>query len=139
MFCGIADSVKSVSLEGLVSDGITKGTDPLKGKNEEGVEIDIPADSLVSMNLWGFHPHLFTLLQEGFDAFVQKNFQKIVRFQFTILKSQMEINLEIQICQVDYCKFNQSHKDIFKFLLTIKWYIKINSRTILIIYKLLTF
>ncbi|MAT53655.1 MAG: nucleotidyltransferase [Saprospirales bacterium] len=55
--------------------GITKGTDPLKGKNEEGVEIDIPADSLVSMNLWGFHPHLFTLLQEGFDAFVQKNFQ----------------------------------------------------------------
>ncbi len=55
--------------------GIEKGLEPLKGKNEEGIEIEIPSDSLVSMNLWGFHPHIFTLLQKGFDDFVQKNFQ----------------------------------------------------------------
>lgn len=55
--------------------GIHKGQEPLKGKNEKGEEISIPSDSLVSMNLWGFHPHLFTLLQRGFDEFVQNNFQ----------------------------------------------------------------
>ncbi len=29
--------------------------------------------SLVSMNLWGFHPHIFELLQKGFDEFVAEN------------------------------------------------------------------
>lgn len=53
--------------------GIQKGSEPLKGVNEEGFEIKISSESLVSMNLWGFHPHIFSLLQRGFDLFVQKN------------------------------------------------------------------
>ncbi|MFQ5447554.1 MAG: hypothetical protein ACE5FF_11530 [Saprospiraceae bacterium] len=28
-------------------------------------------DALVSMNIWGFHPHIFDLLQKGFGDFVQ--------------------------------------------------------------------
>ncbi len=55
--------------------GIAKGEEPLKGKNEKGEEIDIRSESLVSMNLWGFHPYLFSLLQKGFDEFVQNNYQ----------------------------------------------------------------
>jgi NDP-sugar pyrophosphorylase family protein len=30
----------------------------------------LSAEALVSMNLWGFHPHIFSLLEEGFREFV---------------------------------------------------------------------
>lgn len=33
----------------------------------------LDGDSLVSMNLWGFHPALFDLLQADFDRFVESN------------------------------------------------------------------
>jgi hypothetical protein len=46
-------------------------------KNEEGVFYDgengrteVDGQSLVSMNLWGFHPAIFDLLQNGFNEFV---------------------------------------------------------------------
>ena len=33
----------------------------------------VDGQSLVSMNLWGFHPAIFDLLQKGFDDFVAGN------------------------------------------------------------------
>ena len=46
--------------DGIFYDG-ENGRTPLDGK------------SLVSMNIWGFHPAIFELLQKGFDEFVAAN------------------------------------------------------------------
>lgn len=40
---------------------------------ENGEKAPLSPGSLVSMNLWGFHPHIFELLQNGFDDFVAAN------------------------------------------------------------------
>ena len=41
--------------------------------NAENGKAPLDGQSLVSMNLWGFHPHIFELLQEGFNDFVAAN------------------------------------------------------------------
>ena len=41
--------------------------------NGENGQAELDAQSLVSMNLWGFHPHLFDLLQKEFNEFVKAN------------------------------------------------------------------
>lgn len=41
--------------------------------NGENGRAPLDGSALVSMNIWGFHPHIFGLLQAGFDAFVEKN------------------------------------------------------------------
>ena len=40
---------------------------------EKDLKASLDATALVSMNLWGFHPHIFELLQEGFNQFVHAN------------------------------------------------------------------
>ncbi len=40
-------------------------------KNERGEREPLDANALVSMNLWGFHPHIFELLQKDFNRFVE--------------------------------------------------------------------
>jgi len=42
-------------------------------KDEEGRFINIPGNSVVSMNFWGFTPSFFGFLKTGFDAFLRKN------------------------------------------------------------------
>jgi nucleotidyltransferase-like protein len=42
-------------------------------KNETGEQAPLDGDALVSMNIWGFHPHIFELLQKGFEDFVKAN------------------------------------------------------------------
>lgn len=39
----------------------------------DGERTDIPLDSLVSMNIWGFTPAIFAALESNFAAFLQKN------------------------------------------------------------------
>lgn len=41
--------------------------------NGENGKTPLDGKSLVSMNIWGFHPHIFELLQAGFNDFVAKN------------------------------------------------------------------
>lgn len=41
--------------------------------NAENGKAPLDASALVSMNIWGFHPHIFELLQEGFNDFVAAN------------------------------------------------------------------
>ncbi len=53
--------------------GIEETADGVFYNAENGEKAPLDAQSLVSMNLWGFHPHIFELLQEGFDAFVAEN------------------------------------------------------------------
>lgn len=52
-------------------------------KTDEGIyymegdeKHDLPADSLVSMNLWGFHPNIFESSREQFIDFVKENYDK---------------------------------------------------------------
>lgn len=54
--------------------GIENEENKLSGKNELGHSVTLLPEALVSMNLWGFHPYIFTLLQEGFEEFVGGNF-----------------------------------------------------------------
>ena len=44
-------------------------------KNEAGEIQPLDPNALVSMNIWGFHPHIFELLEEGFAHFVRMNAQ----------------------------------------------------------------
>lgn len=54
--------------------GIQDTPDGIWYDGENGRQQLRPTD-LVSMNLWGFHPHIFELLQRGFNDFVAANHQ----------------------------------------------------------------
>ena len=42
-------------------------------KNEEGMDVYIGADTIVSMNFWGFTPSFFGFLKLGFETFIKEN------------------------------------------------------------------
>ncbi len=52
--------------------GIEQTEDGILYNVEDGKAL-LDATSLVSMNIWGFHPHIFELLQTGFNDFVAAN------------------------------------------------------------------
>ena len=52
--------------------GIEETADGIFYNGENG-KTPLDGSALVSMNIWGFHPHIFELLQEGFNDFVSKN------------------------------------------------------------------
>ncbi|HFA50665.1 MAG TPA: nucleotidyltransferase [Bacteroidetes bacterium] len=52
--------------------GIAETAEGIYFDGENGREA-LDGQSLVSMNLWGFHPHLFEVLQKDFDNFVAAN------------------------------------------------------------------
>lgn len=43
------------------------------GTNLSGSEVEIPMDSLVSMNFWAFSPAIFSLMEQHFADFLEKN------------------------------------------------------------------
>ena len=45
--------------------------------DENGVEVEIPFDTPVSMNMWGFTPEYFEYTEEAFKAFLTKNAQEL--------------------------------------------------------------
>ncbi len=50
--------------------GIEATPDGIVCQDGQGGRESLSAEALVSMNLWGFHPHIFNLLEEGFREFV---------------------------------------------------------------------
>ncbi|MCC6723287.1 MAG: nucleotidyltransferase [Saprospiraceae bacterium] len=52
--------------------GIEQTDEGILYNGDDGKQV-LDATSLVSMNIWGFHPHIFELLQTGFNAFVAAN------------------------------------------------------------------
>jgi hypothetical protein len=51
--------------------------------SENGVDwVDIPADSTVSMNTWGFTPSIFAELQARFPAFLERNAVNLLKAEF---------------------------------------------------------
>ncbi|MEO1262089.1 MAG: sugar phosphate nucleotidyltransferase [Bacteroidota bacterium] len=62
--------------------GIGKSENGIFYNGENGQE-QLDGQSLVSMNLWGFHPHLFNLLQKEFNEFVMTN-KESARAEFYI-------------------------------------------------------
>ncbi len=53
--------------------GIEETSEGIFYKNDKGEKATLDGRSLVSMNIWGFHPHIFELLQAGFNEFVAAN------------------------------------------------------------------
>ena len=71
----VSRGICSMDAEGLLRTvtectGIEETADGIFYQPSKDAKAMLRADDLVSMNLWGFHPHLFTLLQQGFDEFV---------------------------------------------------------------------
>jgi hypothetical protein len=46
-------------------------------KDENGADVEIPFDTPVSMNMWGFTPEYFAYAEEAFKAFLEKNGQEL--------------------------------------------------------------
>ena len=44
---------------------------------DNGVDVDIPFETPVSMNMWGFTPEYFTYAEEAFKAFLTENSQEL--------------------------------------------------------------
>lgn len=44
-------------------------------KNEEDQEVEIPEDTVVSMNMWGFSPAIFPFCEQYFRSFIEANNQ----------------------------------------------------------------
>jgi hypothetical protein len=42
-------------------------------KNDQGIEKPLTGEELVSMNIWGFSPAIFPLLEKHFEEFIHKN------------------------------------------------------------------
>ena len=55
--------------------GVTERTKIMDCKYTEDEEnwIELPADTVVSMNMWGFQPDLFGYIEQGFTEFLKKN------------------------------------------------------------------
>ncbi len=45
-------------------------------RNEDGTLRDLPGDACVSMNIWGFNPGLFDLLETSFRSFLDQNIKE---------------------------------------------------------------
>lgn len=54
----------------IETSGIIRDGDKAKAKDEDGKDIIIELDSVVSMNMWGFKPSLFKELKKGFEEFL---------------------------------------------------------------------
>jgi hypothetical protein len=52
---------------------IEKKGDAIRYANSEGVWVDIPADSVASMNIWGFNEDIFVELEARFERFLVEN------------------------------------------------------------------
>ena len=66
--CSIKDSFMSEvdeSFDVRLSDGI------IKAKDRFGNPKEVPIDSYVSMNMWGFTPEIFNILKENFEVFLE--------------------------------------------------------------------
>jgi len=53
--------------------GIRPTKEGIYYKKENGELAALDGNALVSMNIWGFHPHIFDLLETGFSEFVKAN------------------------------------------------------------------
>ena len=59
-------------VEIIETSGIVPDKDQAKAKNAVGEDISIDLQSIVSMNMWGFKPGLFTELETGFVDFLSE-------------------------------------------------------------------
>jgi len=66
--CKASEESKLIDI--IETSGIVPAGDHAKAKNEAGEEISLDLNSVVSMNMWGFMPTLFSALEEGFKGFL---------------------------------------------------------------------
>ena len=69
-------------------------------KGDNGEDVEIPFDTPVSMNMWGFTPEYFAYAEEAFKAFLTKNAQELkAEFYIPTLVNDM-INAGNATCEV---------------------------------------
>jgi UTP-glucose-1-phosphate uridylyltransferase len=61
---------------------IKRERDGAKYYSEEGAWIELPRESTVSMNTWGFTPSIFQGLEAGFAEFLKRNTDNILNAEF---------------------------------------------------------
>ena len=67
---------------------------------DNGVDVEIPFETPVSMNMWGFTPEYFAYAEEAFKAFLKENSQELkAEFYIPTLVNDM-INFGKATCQV---------------------------------------
>jgi UTP-glucose-1-phosphate uridylyltransferase len=103
---GLIDVVERTHIERL-PEGIAY-------KNEEGVFIPLPGETIVSMNFWGFTPSFFRYLQSGFTRFMEINSENL-RSEFYIpsMVNQMIIEKRagVRILECDSRWFGMTYKE----------------------------
>ena len=68
--------------------------------DKSGADVEIPFDTPVSMNMWGFTPEYFAYAEEAFKAFLDKNAQELKsEFYIPTLVNDM-INAGTATCEV---------------------------------------
>ncbi|MBO7709823.1 MAG: nucleotidyltransferase, partial [Lachnospiraceae bacterium] len=68
---GICRVDEANSLQGIEeTSNIVKTADGAGVESKDGSVVPVDADSLVSMNFWGFHPDFFNVLGQGFKEFL---------------------------------------------------------------------
>ena len=63
--------------------------------SEDGTDwVELPADSIVSMNTWGFTPSIFGELQARFPAFLERNASNLLKAEFFLPDVVNELLIE---------------------------------------------
>ena len=78
--CKIDQSNRLVAIEELTRIEEVDGV--VKHQLEDGSWREIPRDSVVSMNLWGFTPSIFSPLESGFLNFLERNKMGLSRVEY---------------------------------------------------------
>jgi hypothetical protein len=77
-----------------------------KSFNEDGTTNPLTAEEIVSMNMWGFTPYIFTLLEEQFDNFLKTEGQEM-KSEFFI-PTVVDTAVNQGLATVDVLKSNDS-------------------------------
>lgn len=72
----------------------------ISGENLQGKRIALPADSLVSMNFWGFSPKIFAELEQHFEKFLIERGNELKSECYLPTVVDALIQAEISKCQV---------------------------------------
>ena len=107
----LVDVVERTSISGT-SAGIVyrEGNEP---------PVTIPADSVVSMNFWGFTPSFFTYLTEGFGSFIRVNHESLkAEFYIPTMVNQLikskRVNVKVLSCDEQW--FGMTYKEDREFV-----------------------
>ena len=102
----LADVVERTQIE-RIGNGIAY-------KNEDGQDVNIEENTLVSMNFWGFTPSFFGYLNRGFEDFIKQNAGNLkAEFYIPSMVNELIKNktASVKILQCDEKWFGMTYKE----------------------------